>query len=44
MNNIGKGPAGAKIFSLRTGLFVKLDNEIIIMYNIFLLFRANESR
>ena len=26
MNNIGKGPAGTKAFTLRTGSFVKLNN------------------
>ena len=29
MNNIDKGPAGAKTFTLRTGSFVKLNNYLV---------------
>ena len=29
MNNIDKGPAGTKTFTIRTGSFVKLNNYLV---------------
>ena len=29
MNNIDKGPAGAKTFTLRTGSFLKFNNYLV---------------
>ena len=42
MNNIGKGPAGTKNFTLRTGSSVKLNNNHQVKTCLLLFIYAND--